>query len=183
MIPKWKITKTETLNENPHGGYYVHRFEVEGGEKGDYYFHKNNNAVSAFVMKEDGVFVMLHEYRLLFDRMTLSQVQGGIDKGEVSEEAIAREIIEEVGYKANVITKIGEIASVPAFSTEMVHAYLAEDLEPKEKHSGPFEYTEPVEMTTDEIDAAIASGEIWDGNVIAPWYLVKQYLEKRKNNK
>jgi len=177
-MPKWKKIKTEPLNENPYGGYYVHTFQIDDGPEGEYYFHKNRNAVSGFVRKVDGTFVMLREYRFLFDRVSLSHVQGAIDEGENPEATIVREAVEEVGYLAKRITHLGTFASAPAFSMEEVSVYLLEDLEEQERYAEPREHTEPVIMTREQIDVAIRSGEIWDSQVIAAWALMKLWLEK-----
>lgn len=178
MIKKWETLSTQPVNENPWGGYYHNRFRTADGVEGDYYYHANLNAIDVFPMLDDGRFVMLREYRYLFDKVSLSNVQGGIEKGEKPEETARRETEEESGYRPGKMIKVGEFASAPAFSKELCYVYIATNLEKTETKPEDREYTEPVKMTADEIDDAIRSGEIWDSQVMATWNMVKLYLEK-----
>jgi len=176
MIRKWKRLSSEERDRNTHWVYRVDQFETAEGKKGAYYYHVNNNAITVFPQLKDGRFVMLREYRYLFDRLSLSHVQGEIEPGEAPEDAARRELAEEVGYKTTQLIYLGTTMTAPAFSTETVHIYLARDLEPTTKHTDEFEETEVVTMSQEEIEAAIQSHEIWDKQVISDWHLVEQYL-------
>lgn len=178
MIKKWKRLSSEPIIENQWGGYYHDRFQTSEGFEGDYYYHANGDAIDAFAMLPDGRFVMLREYRFLFDKISLSNVQGSIEEGEDPECSAARETEEEVGYKPGNMIKVGEFATAPAFSKETCHVYIATDLVKTEVKHEAREHTEPVIMTAAEIDEAICSGEIWDSQVMATWNMVKLWLEK-----
>ncbi len=176
MIKKWKKISSEERDRNPHWTYRVDRFRTVDGKEGEYYYHTNNNAITVFPQLEDGRFVMLREYRYLFDRVSLGHVQGRIEPQEMPEDAAHRELAEEVGYKAKELIYLGTTMTAPAFSTETVHIYLARGLSQTEKNTDEFETTEVVVMSKDEIEAAIQSREIWDKQVISDWHLVKQHL-------
>ena len=178
MIKPWKKSSEKVIHKNPFWTYKMDEFETANGVRGEYYYHKNANAVDVYAEREDGKFIMLREYRHLAGRVSLSQVQGGIDDGESPEEAAHREIEEEIGYQAKTLINIGHYFTAPAFSTEEVTVFLARDLTKTQKNLDAFEDTEEIIMTSKEIDEAIQSGEIWDSNVIAPWMLVKMWLEK-----
>lgn len=173
----WKILKTETIESNEHLRFKVDDFETENGQYRKYWYHENDNAISAFVQKANGTFVMIREPRYLFSRESFSQVQGGMHSGEDPVQTALREIEEETGYRASKLHLVGQFASAPAFSKEWVWVYLAQDLTQGEQHLDVTENIQLVEMTAREIDEAIMNGKIWDGNVIAPWHLIKQYLK------
>lgn len=172
----WKTLNTTPLVDNAHLTIRHDEFETEAGEKGNYWYHDNNGAVVIFAQKSNGNFVMIRQYRYLFDRISIESAAGGIEKGELPEVAARREFEEETGYKAGSVKLIGELASAPAFSKEWLWVYLAQDISEGLIHPDAFEDIQVIEMSEQDIDQAIASGDIWDGTTIAPWLMVKKYL-------
>lgn len=175
-MKSWETLTSEEIYKNPFWTYRKDRFRTSEGVEGDYHVVQNHDAIDAFVQLNDGRFVMQHEYRYLFDRVSLSHVQGGVETGENPEDTAIREIQEEVGYRAEQLIKLGWFAAAPAFSTEVCHAYLARDLTPCERDDNPLERSEVVIMTAEQIDEAIVSGAIWDSQVMAIWNQVKLFL-------
>ena len=177
-MKKWKTIKTEPVIENDHIRFLVDDYEVDG-QKRTYYYHANaygTEYVEGFLQKENGNFIMLKEYRYLFDKISVAIPAGGIEKDETPDEAFVRECIEEAGYKPNKIVRIGWKASAPSISKERGIVYLATDLEPAKQKLEDNEEIDIIEMTAEQIDEAIQSGDIWDGTVISSWYLVKKHL-------
>jgi ADP-ribose pyrophosphatase len=157
------------------------RFQTNEGREGDYHYMTNNNAVAVIAQLGDDQFVMLREYRFVFDRVSLSCVMGGIEPGETAEASARREIVEEIGYEAGDMIRLGQHASAPAFSSEVVDIFLARNLrEVGKPDDGGLEETEVVVMTAEQIEDAIASGEIWDGQVVTPWHVARRYLAKER---
>ncbi len=72
-------------------------------------------------------------------------------RGEPPEETAARELGEEVGYKAGRLTKIAECYSTPGFCDEKLHIYLAEDLTPVQASGDDDEDLEVVRLTRAEL--------------------------------
>ncbi|MEK7615199.1 MAG: NUDIX hydrolase [Patescibacteria group bacterium] len=176
---KCKTLNTTLIEGNKFLRFFVDEFETDTGKKGTYYYHSNayiDQFVSVFVQTDQGTFIMTNEYRYLFDRMSLGNPRGGIEKDESIEEAAIRETIEECGYKIGELIPLGWVASAPAISKEEMHLFLGRKLE----HVGQkIEETEEItvrEMTPAQIDEAIVSGEMWDGCAISGWFKVKQYL-------
>jgi ADP-ribose pyrophosphatase len=182
MIKPWKQLSHSVPFKNPYWEYHLDKVKLPDGREGEYHFAVNRNAISVFVQLEDGRFVMLREYRYTVGKVSLSHVQGGIEEGETPEACARREIVEEVGYEAGEMIHLGKFATAPAFASEEVDVYLARNIKEvgKKKLDHELEFTETVVMSEAEIDAAIASGEIWDGQVLAPWTLLKQYLQKTR---
>ncbi len=174
----WKTLKTETIESNPHLRFLVDEFDA-GGRPGKYFYHTNaygDEAVGVFVQKDTRTFVMIREYRYLFDRQTVTMAQGSIEQGERAEDAARREAREEAGYEAETLIDLGWFATAPAFSKERARLFLAQDVRHAGQKLDTLEEIETCEMTAEEIDLAIADGTIWDGQAIAGWYKVKHYL-------
>ena len=76
----------------------------------------------------DDEFVMVRQWRHGSQSISLEFPGGVFEPGENPHEAAARELLEETGYKAGKITKIGEFSPNPAIMSNTAHFFLAEDL-------------------------------------------------------
>ncbi len=86
---------------------------------------------------EDRVLVVL-QYRHPTGRRMVELPAGLLDQpGEDPEEAARRELVEETGYQAAVWTHLGSTYSSPGITSEVIHLYLARDLETADR--GDFE--------------------------------------------
>jgi len=73
-------------------------------------------------------FVMVWQWRHGSLCLSLEFPGGVFEPGENPEEAAARELHEETGYKPGKIKKIGEFSPNPAIMSNRVHFFLAEEL-------------------------------------------------------
>ena len=177
MIHPWKQLSTKLQHENPFWKYRVDSFESGAGKQGKYYYCDQPLAVDIFARLDDGRFVMIREWRYIAGKVSLSCAMGGVEREEDPEVAAGRELEEETGYKAGKMTHLKTIVTAPAFSTESIHLYFAEDLSHVGQRPEEHGEQEVVLMTVDEIDVAIDAGDIWDSNSIACWFLLKRHLE------
>ncbi len=152
------------------------RFKTPVGNEGEYYYHENIDSANVFAQAPDGRFVMIREYRYLFDTMSITQAMGGIEEGETPEESAVRELREELGYETGELILVGTYASSPSFSKEKVYTFLARDLKLVGTSLEGHEDIEPVFMEALEIEEAIAKGEIWDSHAITGWHFIERYL-------
>jgi 8-oxo-dGTP pyrophosphatase MutT (NUDIX family) len=73
-------------------------------------------------------FVMVWQWRHGFRDLSLEFPGGVLEPGENPEEAAYRELLEETGYRAGKIRKLGEFSPNPAIMSNKAHFFLAEDL-------------------------------------------------------
>jgi len=73
-------------------------------------------------------FVMVWQWRHGLRDVSLEFPGGVFEPGENPEEAAGRELLEETGYRAGKIRKLGEFSPNPAIMSNKVHFFLAEDL-------------------------------------------------------
>jgi len=71
-------------------------------------------------------FVMIRQYRHGTGRICVEFPGGAVDKGEDPGLAVARELLEETGYRAEMILPLGDLSPNPAFMTNTFHAFIAE---------------------------------------------------------
>ena len=96
-------------------------------------------------------FVMVWQWRHGLRDISLEFPGGVFEPGENPEEAAGRELLEETGYRAGKIRKLGEFSPNPAIMSNKVHFFLAEDLVNTGRQSpDPDEFleVEPVDVDT-----------------------------------
>lgn len=173
----WKTLKTETLVENAHVAFKVDDFETAEGIAGRYWYAVNpNNAVAVIGQLDEDRFVFVREYRYLCKGLSLGMIGASIEPGEIPEAAAARELQEETGFRARTLIRLGGQFSMPALSTEFVHVFLAQDLDPVVAHPEAYEQIDVVVLSAEQMDEAIRNGEVIDGIAITSWFRVKQFL-------
>ena len=74
-------------------------------------------------------FLMVRQFRHGSAQVTLEFPAGVVHKGELSEKAAARELLEETGCRAVTLLLLGSVNPNPAFMTNQVHTYLALDVQ------------------------------------------------------
>ena len=97
-------------------------------------------------------FVMVWQWRHGSQELSLEFPGGVFEPGENPEEAAARELYEETGYKPEKIIKIGEFSPNPAIMTNRVHFFLAENLQGDGKQElDEDEFVEVVLIDSEEV--------------------------------
>jgi ADP-ribose pyrophosphatase len=120
--------------------------------------------------------VMVRQYRKPIEADLLEVPAGGVEPGEVSEEAVQRELQEEIGYTAGTLQHLTSFWVAPGWATERMHAYLATDLQPGSLDPDYDENIAVVRVPLGEIMGLIESGEIQDGKSIASLTLALRRL-------
>ncbi len=75
---------------------------------------------------EGRCFVMIRQFRHGTKHLSMEFPGGIVDEGEDPASAVARELLEETGYKAEMIVPLGILSPNPAFMTNTFHAFVAE---------------------------------------------------------
>ncbi len=146
--------------------------ELPGGRRSTREIIRHPGAVVVVAERPDGRFVLVRQYRTAIGEQMLEMVAGGLEPGELPEVAARREMEEESGYVVESLRPLGVIVPCPGYSAERLHLFHARvGLQPGATRPDFDEQVTAVIMTRDEIDAAIASGELKDAKSIAIWHL------------
>ena len=89
---------------------------------------RHPGAVLVIAAFGDGRTVLIRNHRPTVDRELLECCAGTIEHGDAPDATAYRELIEETGYKAGTLTKLGTFFTSPGLSDELMHAYVASDL-------------------------------------------------------
>lgn len=79
------------------------------------------------VAVRDGNVLLVRQYRYALSQVTLEIPAGKLDPGEEPQVCAVRELREETGY-AGQMTFLGTFHTSPGFADEIIHLYLATDL-------------------------------------------------------
>ncbi len=108
----------------------VRQFELPNGQIADFDIVGNAAYVTIAAFTADREAILTRQFRAGPEQILSSFSEGFIDKGETPEEAAARELLEETGYKAGKLLWLKSTRS--SYSTETQHIILATDCEYKQ---------------------------------------------------
>lgn len=115
----------------------------------------------------DGQILLLQQFRLATGGVLLEVPAGTLEVGEEPAACAARELEEETGYRAATLRPLFSTYLAPGYSSELMHAYLAEGLTPGATHLDADEQVELTPLPIAEIERRILAGEIRDAKTIA----------------
>jgi len=161
--------------------YRVDRLRLPNGVEGEYEYIRHPGAGLAVPITADGKFILVKQYRFAIERYLLEFPAGTLEVDEIPEIAIKRELEEETGYRAHSWQKLGEFFICPGYSDEIIHAYLAQDLEELANPPAQDEDEEISLVMLDraEIESLIRSGKAatsLDAKSITAFHLALPYL-------
>ncbi len=111
--------------------------------------------------------VILRQYRSTINKYLYEFPAGTLEPGEQPAACARREIMEEAGYRAGKLKKVGMIYPVPGYSDEIIYIYRADKLSIQKETGDADEVLEPVIMTRAQIKKIFKAGKIVDGKTIA----------------
>jgi nudix-type nucleoside diphosphatase (YffH/AdpP family) len=136
---------------------------------------EHRGAAAIVPMLQDKV-VLVRQFRYAAGSELLEIPAGTLERGEHPEACASRELEEETGYKCNEMQKILECFMAPGYSSEMIHFYLARNLELSKMKT---EEDERIRTDVIPISAAIEKirkGEIHDAKTVCGLYRALEFL-------
>ncbi|MEM1945293.1 MAG: NUDIX hydrolase [Nitrososphaerota archaeon] len=85
-------------------------------------------AVVVVPLLDNGEIILVKQYRYAVDDELLEVPAGTLEPDEAPEKCAERELLEETGFRAGRLTKIGQFYLAPGYSTELMHVFVAEGL-------------------------------------------------------
>ncbi|HEV7534605.1 MAG TPA: NUDIX hydrolase [Acidimicrobiia bacterium] len=165
------LTFAEEVFESPTGDRFV-RWMVE---------HPGAVAAVPVVDGPGGPEVLfVRQWRPALRDQLLEIPAGKLDvPGEPPDDAMHRELAEEIQHRAGRLVKLATFWNSPGFSTEKTHVYIALDLSPCDRPEAAKE--EEQDMTIErfplaDIGRLVARGEISDAKTIIGLTLAERFL-------
>jgi ADP-ribose pyrophosphatase len=141
---------------------------------------EHSDCIAVVVLDQENNVLLVKQFRKPVEKELLEIPAGGIDAGEDPEEAVSRELREEIGYMPRSVHRLGGFYSAPGYCSEYLYLYLATELVPSQLIAEDTEEINVVRVPITEIPDLIASGRICDAKSIAG---LLAYLEYRKGKK
>ena len=128
---------------------------------------EHSHCIAVVVIDENDNILLVKQFRKPVENELLEIPAGGIDAGEDPEEAVRRELREEIGYMPQKVLRLGGFYSAPGYCTEYLYLYLATELVPSQLTAEDTESINVVRVPIKEIPELITSGRICDAKSIA----------------
>lgn len=114
----------------------------------------------------DGKVILVRQFRKPVEEAIYEIPAGKLEPGEEPRRCMGRELEEEIGYRARKLAELLSYYPSPGFSAEIIHLFLATDLEKTEQKLAQDEFLEPVTLRFEEALRMIKEGKIKDSKTI-----------------
>lgn len=147
-----KIFKTAVCRaELPNGTIVSREVSVHSG------------GVGILPVDNDGYGYFVRQFRYGAQKVLLEVPAGKLEYGEEPLPAALRELSEETGFKCKNAVSMGTAYSSPAILTEVIHLYLATDLDVGDAHPDNDEFLELERIKLTDAVQMVLNNEIEDG--------------------
>ena len=142
--------------------------------------HPGGVCVAALTEKQELLFV--EQFRYPYMETVLELPAGKLEYGEDPFEAGKRELLEETGAAAKNYRDLGKLYPTPGYCGEIIHMYLAENLNFSEQHLDEDEFLEVCRIPLEEAFQMVMRNEIRDSKtqvgILKTYHLVKGQAAK-----
>ena len=121
---------------------------------------------------QDGEVLLSRQYNPGADRVVWELPGGGAHPGEAFEDAIRRELMEEVGLYPHTLQPIGRVLFNNRRSGWGLRTFLATDLEARSLPADEGEHIDVAWFPLASVSAMIRSGELDNGTLLSGWALL-----------
>ena len=174
MKPKEKSSKI--IFKCPYFEVEEKKLVYPNGYKHDYYVENGNDFVVVICEKDDKI-LMVKQYRVPLEGVSLEFPAGGIKDEEDKDTAAKRELEEETGYAVDKLKFLGSVKPLIARSSVTGHVYHAKitDEEPKELNLDPSELgLESVWVHKKYIQHMIKTSDTLDSITVSSWVFFRE---------
>ena len=125
------------------------------------------NSVMAIPLLDKDTLLLVREYGVGLEQYHIGFPKGLIDAGEHPQEAVNRELKEEVHYGANRITPLMTLAPSPAYLNSMMAIFVAEDMYPQVLQGDEPEPLEVIQWKLSNIDELLHHPDFIEARSVA----------------
>ena len=174
----FELLKSEVLMKGRAFAIRRDTLKTPDGRETKFEIIEHGGSVVIVPIDENGKMLFVRQYRHATGGDLLELPAGTLDENEEPKVCAAREIREETGMAAGVLTKLGEFFLVPGYSTEFMVVFLATDLSPNPLDADDDEFLSVESIPVAEAFERAERGEIPDAKSLAALFLAKPSLEK-----
>jgi ADP-ribose pyrophosphatase len=149
------------------------------GQPHEMFVLEQPNWVNVIPLTPDEQVIMVEQWRHGTRSIHLETPGGLMDDGEAPEQSARRELLEETGYEAGEIIKLGTVHPNPAIQTNLQHYLLAKDC--RKTTELKLDHAEDINVKLvplADVLRMIETGGITHGIVIGGFYWLNLYHQK-----
>lgn len=125
--------------------------------------------------------LFVRQYRIAIGKVILEMPAGKREGDEDPAVCGMRELIEETGYRAGRLVPAGAVYATVGYCSELIHIFLALDLEHVGQNLDHEERIELVEMPLAEVRAALREHRFEDAKTVVGLHALIQHLDGEGN--
>lgn len=152
------------------------RVRYPDGREGVYDIVKHAGAVTMVPIDDDGNIWFVRQYRHAVGETLLELPAGTLEADEHPEDCAHRELREEIGYAADNLRKLGEIFLAPGYSSEIMHLFLATQLERSPLAPDADEFLQAEAHRVSDVLTMLKNGGFRDAKTIAALSIARPFL-------
>ena len=177
------LKETKVSSSNIFDGSLLHvrkdNITLPNGQPATREYIEHLGAVAIVAIDDENNVIMERQYRYPISSIISEIPAGKLDyKGEDVLSAAKRELQEETGVTAEKWTSLGVYVPTPAYSDEVIHLFLAQQLQFGKRHLDEDEFINWKPMPLNEVVKQIENGQIIDGKTQSAILKAKLFLEK-----
>lgn len=174
-IQPWKVLESTYLQRNIR----IDRCETSKGKIVEPVIFEHGAWVVVVALTKQQEVLLIRQYRHGLRKIFMELPAGGAEEAEEPIAAASRELLEETGYASARMIEVGRVSPNPANYTNMVHLYLALDVERVADQS--LDETEEIEVCPVPLDEAIQmmrDGELLGSLFVSALFFALSYLDR-----
>jgi ADP-ribose pyrophosphatase len=147
-------------------GFRADRIRIPGNKLAQREYMTHYGAVGVLAFESPRKILLVKQYRYPVQEFTYEIPAGKLAKGEDPLACVKRELEEETGYRAKSIKKMLTFWPTAAFSTEVIHLYVATGLIATRANPDEDEFLELVRVPPPQLERWMRSGKIHDSKTL-----------------
>ena len=158
---RWWTLGAEYLYQSPWCSFRLDKVHLPDGTKIEYGVLESAGFAAVVPVTEGGSVVLVHQWRQPVGSFTLELPGGGLEEGEDPRETVARELLEETGYRAEDLSHLVSVHTSPGRSTEVCYLFRCKAVRTlSEPRPEPAEFVSALELPLPQAVEKIFAGEI-----------------------
>ena len=175
-MEKW--IKQEEIHKGKIFSLWGGQVELDNGEVALREYIKHSGGVG-IVPVVDGNIILIGQFRISIERELIELPAGRLEPNENPMDCAARELEEEIGYRAKKLIPIASYFASVGNSNERMYLFLALDLEKTERRLEADERIREVVMSLETVKEKLANQEFEDSKTIIGLREALAYLERK----
>jgi ADP-ribose pyrophosphatase len=156
---------------------FLEEHRLPDGREATFEIVRHPGGAAVLPLLDDGRVVLLRQFRPAAGGMVLEIPAGRLEPGEAPESCVRRELVEEAGYRAGAVEKLGEMLTAVGFCDEVIHLFSARGLVEVPRAPEADEYIEVLHLRLGDALQAVADGIIRDGKTQLALLLYERRVE------